>query len=273
VIINANYRKIKGENAERCKLDMLAAERKQFILDRLHQDGKIIAIELSQELGISEDTIRRDLRELAEAGLLLRVHGGALPASPAATASYTARQQQSPAAKAAIAQAAMSLLEAGQVVIFDGGTTTLQVAQQLPANLRLTVITNSPPVALALSTHPLAEVLIIGGRLLKPSVVASGAATVEAIRQVRADLCLMGSCSLHPEVGISTPDSEEAHVKRAMIASSAEVAALVSVEKLGTAAPYVVAPIDSLTHLVTQLDAPEALLEPYRRQGITVIQR
>ncbi|MEW5873367.1 MAG: DeoR/GlpR family DNA-binding transcription regulator [Chloroflexota bacterium] len=250
---------------------MLPAQRKQYLLDRLHRDGKLVASELSAELEISEDTVRRDLRELAEAGLLLRVHGGALPASPA-VASYTDRQQQSPAAKAAIARAAITLLQDGQVVLFDGGTTTLQVAQQLPPALHITVITNSPPVAIALAAHPLAEIILVGGKMLKPSLVASGAATVEAIQQVRADLCFMGICSLHPEVGISIPDSEEAHVKRAMINSSAEVAALVSAEKLGTASPYIVAPIEALTHLVTEAAIPSSVLEPYRRRGITILQ-
>ncbi|MBN2551061.1 MAG: DeoR/GlpR transcriptional regulator [Anaerolineales bacterium] len=250
---------------------MLPAERKQFILDRLHQTGKLVAAELSAALGISEDTVRRDLRELSEAGLLQRVHGGALPASPAATATYTDRQQQSPAAKAAIARAALPLLHNGQVVLLDGGTTTLQVAQQLPSSLQITVITNSPPIAIALASHPRAEVLLIGGKLLKPSLVSSGAAAVEAIQMIRADLCFLGICSLHPELGISTPDSEEALVKRAMIASSAEVVALVSAEKMGTAAPYIVAPIQQLTHLVTEARLPQTALEPYRRMGITIL--
>jgi DeoR/GlpR family transcriptional regulator of sugar metabolism len=99
-----------------------------------------------------------------------------------------------------------------------------------------------------------------------------GAATVEALNMIRADMCLIGVCSLHPEIGISVPDLEEAHIKRTMIANSAEVVALASTEKLGTAAPYVVAPIGELTHLVTDQEAPEALLRPYRARGITIIQ-
>src|SRR6478672_10923004 len=102
---------------------MLAAERRQHILSTLRHDGKVLATELSVALHVSEDTIRRDLRELAEAGLLQRVHGGALPSSPA-SASYAARQQQAPSAKAAIARAAVRLLRNGQVILLDGGTTT-----------------------------------------------------------------------------------------------------------------------------------------------------
>jgi DeoR/GlpR family transcriptional regulator of sugar metabolism len=221
-------------------------------------------------LDVSEDTIRRDLRKLAQAGLLQRVHGGALPSSPAAT-NYTARQSQSTMAKAAIAQAAAQLVTTGQVIILDGGTTTLYVAQCLPADLQATVVTNSPPIAVALANHPGVEVLLVGGRLDKRSLVSIGAVTLEAFRMIRADLCMLGICSLHPEVGITVPDLEEAYVKRAMIASAAEVVALASVEKLGTAATYTVGALTELTHLVTEPGVPDELLAPYRALGITVV--
>ena len=251
--------------------NMLSAERRQHILETLRRDGKVLATELSVALHVSEDTIRRDLRELAESGLLQRVHGGALPSSPAA-ASYAARQQQAPSAKAAIARAAARLLRDGQVILLDGGTTTLQVAQHLPIDLRATVITNSPPIAVALAEHPEIEIILIGGRLYKRSLVTIGAATVEALRMVRADICMLGVCSLHPEAGISVPDLEEAHVKRAMIAGAAEVVALASAEKLGTAAPYIVGPLSELTHLVTERSVAENALAAYRALGVTVVQ-
>jgi DeoR/GlpR family transcriptional regulator of sugar metabolism len=249
---------------------MLSAERRQHILSALQRDGKVLASELSAALHVSEDTIRRDLRELADAGLLQRVHGGALPSSPAA-ASYAVRQRQSSSAKAEIAQVASQLVRNGQVIILDGGTTTLQVAQRLPADLHATVITNSPPIAVALAEHPNVEVIIIGGRLYKASLVAIGAVVVETLRSIRADLCMLGVCSLHPEVGISVPDLEEAHVKRAMISGAAEVVALASAEKLGTASPYVVGPLSELTHLVTERSVPGETLAPYRALGITVV--
>ncbi|GAB4414409.1 MAG: DeoR/GlpR family DNA-binding transcription regulator [Anaerolineae bacterium] len=249
---------------------MLTAERQQHILATLQRQGKVIASELSADLDVSEDTIRRDLRKLAEAGLLQRVHGGALPSSPAAT-SYMARQGQSQTAKAAIAHAAAQLVTNGQVIILDGGTTTVQVAQRLPADLRATVVTNSPPIALALASHPHVEVLLVGGRLDKDSLVSIGAVTIDSLRTVRADLCMLGICSLHPEVGITVPDLEEAYVKRAMIASAAEVVALASVEKLGTATTYTVGPLTDLTHLVTEPGISEEVLAPYRALGITIV--
>ncbi len=249
---------------------MLMAERQQAILEWLRQEGKVLASELSQILNVSEDTIRRDLQKLAEAGLLQRVHGGALPSSPAA-ATYALRERQATSAKVAIAQAATRLIENGQVVILDGGTTMVQVAQHLPLDLRATIITNSLPVGLALAGHPQVEVIMIGGRLYKESLVSIGGATIEAVRMIRADLCLLGICSLHLDIGISVPALEEAYVKRAMIASAAEVVALASAEKLGTAAAYTVGPLTELTHLVTERAVSDELLEPYRALGITVM--
>ena len=250
---------------------MLTAERRQFILDTLRREGRVYSSALSTALTTSEDTIRRDLRELAAAGLVQRVHGGALPRSPA-QASYAVRQTQAAQAKAVIAEAALQLIHDQQVIILDGGTSTLYVAQRLPADLQATVITNSPPIAIALATHPTVEVVLLGGRLFKSSLVAIGAATVEALHMIRADLCMLGVCSLHPTDGISVPQLEEAHVKRAMISSSAEVVALAVAEKLGTAAAYIVAPISELTHIVTEHDVTAEVLEPYAAQGITIVQ-
>jgi DeoR/GlpR family transcriptional regulator of sugar metabolism len=250
---------------------MLKEERQQHILTTLRREGKILASELSATLSISEDTIRRDLRELDEAGLLQRVHGGALPRPPA-VGSYRVRQQQAPAAKASIARAAIQLFRDGQVILMDGGTTTLQVATHFPPHLHATVVTNSPPIAIALAERPGVDVELIGGRMYKDSLVAVGAATVDALRAIRADLCLLGVCSLHPEIGISVPDLEEIYVKRAMIANSAEVVALADAEKLGTATAFSIAPIHELTHLVTERGVPDAVLEPYRAHNITIIQ-
>src|SRR5438067_352978 len=249
---------------------MLKEERHYALLERLRHKGKIVALDMSQELHVSEDTIRRDLRELAAAGELQRVHGGALPRLPT-IARFTERQQQAPEAKAAIAQAAIRLIRQDQVIILDGGTTPLQVSQQLPPDLRATVITHSPPIALALAEHPAIEVIVIGGKLYKHELVTVGAATVEAYRDIRADLCFLGISSVHPDVGISTLNLDEAYVKRAMIASAAEVVALTSAEKLGTAAPYIIGPLSDLTHLVTERSVPDEILAPYRARGITIV--
>jgi DeoR/GlpR family transcriptional regulator of sugar metabolism len=249
---------------------LLTEERRALILDRLRTDGKVRAAELVDELGVSHDTVRRDLQELAAAGVLRRVHGGALPAA-VGSAPYAVRETQAVEAKRAIADGAIGCLRPGQVVFLDGGTTPLEVARRLPPELAVTIVTNSPPVAVALAAHPSAEVVLAGGTLSKDAVACVGAATVEAIASVRADVCVLGVCSLHPDVGITIDDLEERYVKRAMIAGAAEVVAVAAAEKLGSAATYVVAPLSELTHLVTEASVDEAQLEPYRALGLEVV--
>ena len=156
------------------------------------------------------------------------------------------------------------------MILLDGGTSTLRLAEQLPPGLRATVLTNSPSAATALAAHPDIDVAVIGGRLHKDGLVTLGAAAVEAIRALRPDVCVLGVCSLHPEAGLSVPDSEEAYVKRAMIEVSAQVIGLADADKLGTVAPYLVAPARELTHLVTDV-TDENVLACYRAQGISVL--
>lgn len=249
---------------------MLTEERRRHIVERLRRDGKIVASDLSAEMDVSEDTIRRDLRELAGAGLLQRVHGGALPRTPS-NPSYMVRTGESPRAKDAIAQAAARLVQPGQVILIDAGTTTLQVAHHLPADLRATVVTNSPPVAIALAAHEMVDVIVAGGHLYKESLANIGAATIEALGRVRTDICFLGVAGVHPDAGISVLVYEEAYVKRAMIEGAGEVVALASAEKLGTAAPYMVGPLDLLTQIVTERSATEVVLEPYRARGLSIV--
>ncbi|NLF50122.1 MAG: DeoR/GlpR transcriptional regulator [Leptolinea sp.] len=249
---------------------MLKEERQQIIMETLRRDGKIVAADLSQVIAVSEDTIRRDLRDLADAGLIQRVHGGALLRSPAG-ASYRERQFLSGSAKVSIAKAAVSLVRNRQVIILDGGTTTLEIARRLPIDLHATIVTNSPPVAVALADYPDIQVVMIGGHLLAPSQVTIGAAALQAFSSIHADLCMLGVCSLHPELGVSIPVYEESLIKRIMVDNSAEVAALVTVDKLGTGAPYTVAPISDLTYIITEPDAPDEVLAPYANKGITIM--
>ena len=247
---------------------MLTAERRQAILAQVERDGRVVASELVTSLGVSEDTVRRDLRDLSEQGLLHRVHGGALASAPP-TSSFRHRLEVSPEEKAALAEAALPLLVSARVIVLDGGTTTLELARRLPLLYDGTVVTNSPPVASALANHPKAEVMLVGGRLLKDAQVAVGAAAVEAFHTVRADICVLGICSLHPDIGVTTLDDEEASVKRAMVASAGEVIALATAEKLRTASPWVVAQLADIDHLVT--DGSGELTRPYTSAGIDVV--
>src|SRR5207248_8537876 len=229
---------------------MLTDERRSLILDRLRTQGRVLATDLSTQLHVSPDTVRRDLRELDDAGLLRRVHGGALPrhgdASP-----FAARARRAPEAKASIARRAAECVQDGQVIVLDGGTTTLELARALRADLRACVITTSPPIALALADHPGVEVTVVGGTLRPNALVTVGAAAIEALRVIRADVVFLGVCGLHPEIGVTAEDLEERHVKAAMIDGAADVVALVDQDKLGTVLPIVVAPLSRVPHRVT----------------------
>lgn len=247
---------------------MLTAERRQAILARVERDGRVVASELVTSLGVSEDTVRRDLRDLAQHGLLHRVHGGALASAPP-IGSFAHRLEVSHEEKAALAEAALRLLVGARVIVLDGGTTTLELARRLPLLYDGTVVTNSPPVASALANHTKAEVMLVGGRLLRDAQVAVGAAAVEAFHTVRADICVLGICSLHPDVGVTTPDDEEAYVKRAMVASAGEVIALATADKLRTASAWVVAQLADIDYLVT--DGSDELTRPYATAGIDVV--
>jgi DeoR/GlpR family transcriptional regulator of sugar metabolism len=248
---------------------MLSSQRKKYLAEVLRRDGQIVAKALSEALEVSEDTIRRDLREMAREGLLTRVHGGALPAAPA-LADFAARQHISADDKVAIGRAAAALVQPGQVVFVDGGTTSTQLVRHLAPGLRCTVVTHSPSVALELLAHETVEVIMLGGRLFRHSVVGVGAATIAAIAQVRADLYFMGVSSVHPEAGLSTGDFEEACVKRALCQAAAETIVLASPEKLSTASPYQVVALAEVDGMVALRGTDAALLAPYRALGMTI---
>lgn len=249
---------------------MLAAERRDHLLGLLARQGKIVAKDVAAELGISEDSVRRDLRELAAEGLCQRVYGGALPASPA-VADYAARQSVTPDGKRRVAAAAAALVRPGSALILDGGTTALATARALPPDLDCTVITHSPTIAVALVEHPRAEVILLGGRLFKHSAVACGAAAVEAAQAVSADLCLLGVTGVHPEAGLTTGDAEEAAMKRALAGRSAETYVLASSEKIGTASRFRVLPWGEVAGIVTDAGAGHPVVGELMSRGVEVL--
>ncbi len=249
---------------------MLAAERKELLVAQLARDGRLVARDAALALGTSEDTVRRDLRELAAEGRLQRVHGGALPVSPA-LASFAARRGIEPSGKAAVAAVAAQLVRPGQTVLVNGGTTTLALVRSLDPTLVLTVATHSPTIAVALADHPGIEVELIGGRLYKHSVVTCGAQAAEAARLIRADVFFMGITGVHPGAGLTTGDAEEAAMKRTLAGQAAETYALASAEKVGAVSPHLVLPCDRVTAVIADSTADIGTVADLRRQGVEVI--
>jgi DeoR/GlpR family transcriptional regulator of sugar metabolism len=249
---------------------VLTSQRKQLILEALRRDGQVVAKTLSAEFDVSEDTIRRDLRELAAEGQLQRVHGGALPASPAAV-DLAGRERIESASKAAIGRAAAGMIAPGQIAFVDGGTTAVQLARHLPRELRATIVTHSPSIAVELAGHAQLEVVMIGGRLFRHSMVNVGAAAIEALSHIRADMYFMGVTGVHPQAGLSTGDIEEAYVKRALAEHAAETVVLASAEKLNAASAYRIADVSAASTIVVERGTAETLTAPFEALGVTVV--
>lgn len=248
---------------------MLKEERLDYILKKLRTDQKVLQTELSNDLRVSEDTVRRDLESLAQNGLLIKVRGGAIPHSPNPY-SFKERIVFHEDDKKTIARKALSLIENGQTIILDGGTSTLSLAKLFPLNLQLRVITNSAPIVMQLMEHPAVEVIFAGGRIVKDSQTVVGIEPVRMFQRVRADLSFLGVCSLHTAVGVTGPDLEETAVKSTIVAASSRVVALATSDKMGTAEHFKICEITDIDTIVT--DQPEDdIFIPYRQMGLQIL--
>jgi DeoR/GlpR family transcriptional regulator of sugar metabolism len=228
---------------------MLTSERKRLILDCLRRDGRVVAKPLAAELGLSEDTIRRDLREMARDKLLARVHGGALPIAPELP-DFTTRKSVATDEKDRLAARAAALIEPGMTVFLDGGTTNESLARHLPKNAGLTVVTHSPTIASVLEPRADLDIWLIGGRIYRHSMVAVGAAAAEAIGRLRPDIFFMGVTAVHGHHGFSTGDAEEAAIKRLISRQSRQTWVIATLHKLDAASPCTIVPLGEVTGLV-----------------------
>jgi DeoR/GlpR family transcriptional regulator of sugar metabolism len=248
---------------------MLSQERKTHLLSILSNTGSVVAKDVSRELQVSEDTIRRDLRELAKDGRLKRVHGGAVPVAEA-NAPFARRIGIATPEKAAIGKHAAAMVEPGHVVFVDGGTTAIQLVRNLPSQLSATIITHSPNVAMELLDHKNLDVEIVGGSLLRHSVVTSGAATIAWLDRYRPDICFIGVTGLHPDQGITTGVSEEAEVKRAIIARSGAALILASSEKFGAVSSFKIGGWGDVDGLIVAKEARPKALELFGHLGCEI---
>lgn len=239
---------------------MLTTTRKALLLDRLARDGALAVAPLATEFALSEDTLRRDLRELAAEGKLVRVHGGAVPASPTHRP-VAERQKMHSADKQRLARVLADLIADGAVVIIDGGTTHLALAAALPVARRCTIITHSPAIAASFERHDAVEIILIGGRIFRHSMVALGIETAAGFGRVRADLCLLGVTGVHPTLGLTTGDSEEAALKRVMAGAAADVIVAATPDKLHHASAWGILPLTAVASLITTTGRPDWLPE------------
>lgn len=249
---------------------MLTSERKSLILNRLKSDGRLVAKSLAEELELSEDTIRRDLREMAAEGLLARVHGGALPMLPALP-DFAARKDVASYEKKRLGQLAATLVQAGETVFLDGGTTNAEIARALPRDFAFTVVTHSPTIAAELEHHPTAEIILIGGRIYKHSMVAVGSIASAAIATMRPDLFFLGATAVHSRHGFTTGDFEEAAIKRQIASQSARTYVALTPEKLERASPVTIMPLEAATGIIVSGRAVAEQLEAIGSAGVHVL--
>ena len=248
---------------------MLKRERQEFILHQINLHNKVLSTDLSQKLKISDDTIRRDLNELAEVGKLLKVHGGAL--SKSFRNSFQHKEIYSIDNKKVIAQKAAALIQDGMFVLTTGGTTIIELARSLPENLQATFITGSLQAAYEYVQHPNIEVIFIGDRISRNAQITVGGEAIAKIRQFNADLCFLGINAIDAKHGLTDNDWEVAQVKQAMIQSSAKVYALAISEKMNTVQKIQVCELSCIDTLITELSPDDAVFEDYRKMQIEVI--
>lgn len=247
---------------------MLAPQRRDEIASRLRADGRVLVTELAKDLGITTETVRRDLDALEQAGIARRVHGGAVGAGRVSLVETAVAEREGANAegKRAIARlACQRLLALGATsALLDAGTTTAALAHELVATWphaggpRLVVATHSPGIAQILAAHPSIEVHAIGGRIRNVTGAAVGAQTVLAIAALRPDVVILGANGVDGD-GVSTPDPDEAAVKAAIVASGRRVAVLADGAKLGSTSLVRFAELDALDVLLTDA-APEPAL-------------
>ncbi|MCE6969916.1 DeoR/GlpR family DNA-binding transcription regulator [Cereibacter sphaeroides] len=245
----------------------LPVERRRRIADRLATGQAVVAATLAQEFGVSEDSIRRDLRGLAQDGICRRVYGGALPVSPAA-APMAVRAGEDRERKRALARAALDLLRPGQTIFLDTGSTNLQLAALLPEGLGLRVVTNSIPAAAVLTARRDLSLVVIGGGV-NPQVGGCVDARASAeLSGCRFDLCFLGACAMSPEHGLAGFELDDVEFKRRLVAVSAATVLMMTTAKLATSAPFAIARVADLTHVVLEHDAPAGVVEALRSAGI-----
>ena len=253
---------------------MYAEERQQAIASLVMTQGRASVAELAQTYDVTTETVRRDLAVLDKAGVLRRVHGGAVPVralhlvEPGVGERETTRSEH----KDAIAAAATEFFPLGRArVLIDAGTTTARIAAQLPADRELVVVTNSVPVAARLAGMPSVSLQLLGGRVRGLTQAAVGEQALRMLDTLRVDIAFIGTNAISVRHGLSTPDSDEAAVKRAMVKAANYVVVAADSSKIGREDFVSFAPISSVDTLITDSEIGAADREQLTESGVEVV--
>ncbi len=253
---------------------MYAEERQQAIASLVIANGRASVAELAQAYDVTTETVRRDLAALDKAGVLRRVHGGAVPvrALHLVEAGVGERETTRAEHKDAIAAAAADLLpHSGATVLLDAGTTTARVAAHLPTDRELVVVTNSVPIAAHLAAIPSVSLQLLGGKVRGVTQATVGEQTLRVLDTLRVDMAFIGTNGITVRHGLSTPDSEEAAVKRAMVNSANYVVVVADSSKVGREDFVSFAPLSSVDTLITDSEIGDTDRAQLTEQGLEVV--
>lgn len=249
---------------------MLKEERQQTILSEVELHNRILLTDIAETLDVSIDTIRRDVKELDAEKKLRKVHGGAISLG---FTTNSARNQNIYALeqKRIIAHKAASMLKDGAVVFIDGGTTCLELAQLIPEHIELTCFTISLPVAMELSNKPNVTVIMVGGQISKESQIAIGANTIHNLAEIRVDFSFIGTGYVDAIYGLTEFDWDIVQIKKAVIKASKKTVLLSISEKLNSQHRYKTCDINAINTMITELDATDQLLHPFKNHDIKLL--
>lgn len=253
---------------------MFAEERQQAIATLVSQRGRLSVVELAETYEVTTETVRRDLSALERAGVVRRVHGGAVPitALSALEAAVAERDQAHTAEKDRIARAALELLPGpGSCILLDAGTTTGRLGTLISRDRRLMVVTNCVPIAARMASTPSVELHLLPGRVRHRTQAAVGESTVEALKLLRSEVAFIGTNGITSAHGFSTPDPSEAAVKRAMVAGSHKVVVLADSSKIGLEHAVRFAALSDVDVLVTDARAHPRDVAALEQHGLEVV--
>jgi DeoR family fructose operon transcriptional repressor len=250
---------------------MFTEERQKRIVDYLNEQKRASVAELSERFGVSASTIRRDLQELEEAGLLRRTHGGALSLEQVGfEPTFQEKEDRHREEKRRIAVRAAAMVREGETVLLDAGTTTLELARELAGFQRLTVVTNSVFAVRELSGHAGIELICTGGMVRDRTLSMVGPPALRTLESVRVDKAFIGTNGIDPEAGLTTPHMLEAQVKRAMIRAAKQAILLADSGKAGQVAFARFASVQDIHAWITDREVPEAFVRQVEEQGVKV---
>ncbi|WP_075981226.1 DeoR/GlpR family DNA-binding transcription regulator [Bacillus massilinigeriensis] len=250
---------------------MLQEERHKQILEQLEENNTVRISELSESLGVTKQTVRRDLSELEKAGFIKKVHGGAILNRTNIEPSYSKRESTSVIEKELIAEKAAEFVEDGDAIFLDIGTTTLILAKKLKSRKNLTVITNSLLVALEFAHSPEIKVILSGGELRGEELSLSGPISTKSMNDIFIDKAFIGVGGLAIESGYTDYHLGEAEFRRIMIKHSKRSFALADYSKMNIIAIYKTAELEEVDVLITDKNSPANLVSHLIKNGVEVI--